>query len=787
MSSGQTSELLAGRLGRFPALLAMLILVLVAWPAAAQELPSDATSPVQLPPVVVIGSTPVPALGIPIEKYAGNVQSIPAEAIDNQNLLDISDTLYRNFGSVNISSNQGNPWQNDLTYRGFLASPLAGSPIGLSMYLDGMRFNDGFGETINWDLIPQSAISGIDIIPGSNPIFGLNTLGGALAVHTKRGFDFPGVKLEAYGGSFGRWAVNGEYGGFRGPFDWYLTFNALNENGWREHSPSDLYQLFAKVGYKTERTDVELSFAYANTDLTGNGLAPESLLARDRRAVYTFPDETKNLMYLGNLRGSRWLTDDLLLSTNAFYRYYQRKTSNGDVEISCVDDASDAVAFNPNGRVVNLGQCQGSAAGFVDQNGDPLTGDLEREAEGEFRKTKTITQDWGTTLQLSYRGKILGHGNRVTAGVAYDGHRSHFAQENADAELVPDGNSVGVQQSGPFETAVDVRTDQQNIGVYATDTFDITDWLALTLGGRYQNVNIKLRDQSGQNPSLDGDHTFQRFSPAVGLTVRARPDLTLFGSYSEGFRAPTAAELACADPNAPCNLPNAFIADPALKPVVAKTYEFGARGKLPLGDALQWSLAFFRTDVSDDILFTQTETTGAGFFQNVAQTRRQGVEVGLQGSAWKRLKYYLSYAFVDATYQTNVTLASVTDASGVQVKPGDSIPGIPPQNLKFGAQVAVLDNLWIGGDVISVSGNYLRGDDGNQQAKVSGYTVLNLNVRYAPVKFLEIWGRVDNATNANYATAGALNWNAFADPISVQRFVAPGAPIGGWAGVKVRF
>ena len=289
-----------------------------------------------------------------------------------------------------------------------------------------------------------------------------------------------------------------------------------------------------------------------------------------------------------------------------------------------------------------------------------------------------------------------------------------------------------VQQAGPFQTVVDVRTDQQNIGVYATDTFDITDWLALTLGGRYQNVNIKLRDLSGRNPDLNGDHTFQRFSPAVGLTVRARPDLTLFGSYSEGFRAPTAAELACADPNAPCNLPNAFIADPSLDPVVAKTYEFGARGKLPLGDALQWSLAFFRTDVSDDILFTQTETTGAGFFQNVAKTRRQGVEVGLQGSAWKRLKYYLSYAFVDATYQTNVTLASVTDPNGVQVKPGDSIPGIPQQNLKFGAEVAVLDNLWVGADVISVSGNYLRGDDGNQQAKVSGHTVLNLNVRYAP-------------------------------------------------------
>ena len=151
------------------------------------------------------------------------------------------------------------------------------------------------------------------------------------------------------------------------------------------------------------------------------------------------------------------------------------------------------------------------------------------------------------------------------------------------------------------------------------------------------------------------------------------------------------------------------------------------------------------------------------------------------------MKYYLSYAFVDATYQTNVTLASVTDPNGIQVKPGDSIPGIPQQNLKFGAEVAVLDNLWVGADVISVSGNYLRGDDGNQQAKVSGHTVLNLNVRYAPVKSSRSGDASTTRPTPSYATAGALNWNAFADPISVQRFVAPGAPIGGWAGVKVRF
>jgi len=780
---------------RSAALLAVVILLLTPARALAQPATAPATSSPpgsetveQLPPVVVIGTTPVPALGTPIEKYAGNAQSIsPGDLIQNQNLLDIPDLLYRNFGSVNINATQGNPWQNDLTYRGFLASPLTGSPIGLSMYVDGMRFNDGFGDTINWDLIPQSAIADIDIIPGSNPIFGLNTIGGALAVRTKRGFDFPGVTLEAWGGSFGRWGVNGEYGGFRGPFDWYLTFDSANDGGWREHSPSDLRQLFANVGYRTSATDLVATFIYANNSLTGNGLAPESLLAEDRRAVYTFPDLTKNLMYLGNVRGSQWLTDNLLLSGNAFYRYYRRDTSNGDVNLSCIAEPSGLAAFNPNGTAVAPAQCQGSAAGFVDESGQPLTGELERQPDGSARQTKTTTQDWGTTLQLSYKGKILGFGNQITAGVAYDGHQTRFIQSDADADLVPVGNSVGVQPSEPFETDVNVLTTQENVGVYFVDTFDVTEWLSLTGGGRFQSVNINIRDQTGLNPDLDGSHYYSRFSPTVGVAIRPLPKLTLFGAYNQGFRAPTAAELTCADPTAPCSLPNAFVADPPLQAAIGKTYELGARGTVPLGDGLQWNLAFFRTNVSDDILFTQTQSTGAGFFQNVAETRRQGVEAGIQGSAWKRLRYYVSYAYIDATYQTSTTLASVTALDGVPVKPGDRIPGIPPQNVKFGAQVAILDNLWVGADVISVSGSFLRGDDNNQQPRTSPYTILGLNVRYVPFKFLEIWGRIDNVTNANYATAGALNFNAFADPISVQRFLAPGAPIGGWGGIKVRF
>ena len=784
---------------------AALLFLLVTSPAAAKAPPAPPQAPapptetpeppaqtpappegaVQLPPVEVIGTTPLPSLGVPLDKYPGNAQRVTADEMKKQNLANLPDQLFRNLGPVNINGTQGNPWQNDLTYRGFLGGPLTGSAIGLSVYLDGMRFNDGFGDTINWDLIPKFALSGVDVIPGSNPLFGLNTLGGALSMRTKRGFDFPGFELSASGGSWGRWNVEGTYGGSKGPFDWFVGFNGLSESGWRDESPTDLRQLFAKAGYRTSQTDLELGYIYANNKLTGNGLVPESTLAADRSAVYTFPDQTKNIMHLVNLRGSQWLTDSLLMSGNVFYRNYQRETLNGDAEVNCVDDATGSQVFT-GGRPLHLGLCQGSAIGFFDAQGNPLAGNLALAAEGQDRVTETLTQDWGVTLQLQHRAKIFERNNRLTLGVAYDGHATRFTQSEAASDFVSRGNSVGTVRTGDFVTDVDVKTGQQNIGVYVADTFEILPQLAVTLAGRYQHVSVSIRDRSGADPDLDGDHAFDHVSPAFGLTFQPITNLTTFFSYSEGFRAPTPAEHTCADPSAPCRLPNAFVADPALKPVIARTYEFGLRGKLPLGDAFLWSFSLFRTDLEDDILFLLAETGGAGFFQNVARTRRQGAELGLQGR-WKRLEYFLSYAYIDATYQSAETLASVTDPNGVSVQAGDHIPGVPAQNLKVGVDVEVLRDFFAGANVVYASGSYLRGDDSNKQPKLDGYTTLNLSFRYRPVKHVELWGRIDNVTNAHYATAGALNFNAFADPIAVERFVAPGAPIAGWAGVSVRF
>ncbi|MGH8646972.1 MAG: TonB-dependent receptor domain-containing protein, partial [Gammaproteobacteria bacterium] len=312
--------------------------------------------------------------------------------------------------------------------------------------------------------------------------------------------------------------------------------------------------------------------------------------------------------------------------------------------------------------------------------------------------------------------------------------------------------------------------------------------LGLTFSARYQITEIKIADRTGEegNADLNGHHDFNRFNPAVGLTYAFSQALNLFGGYSESFRAPTPAELTCADPEDPCNLPNSFIADPPLDPIVGRTWEAGARGTLPLAANTRFSLAYFRTTLDEDLVFSVTETGGAGFFTNAEETRREGMEASLMGQ-WGPVDWISGYSFIEATYESAETLASVVDADGIAVEEGNRIPGIPRHNFKVGLDWAVTDFLSLGGTVIYASEQFLRGDDGNEFDTVDDYVVMNLHTKIAVGKHAELWARVDNVFDTDYEAGGTRNFNGFADPIAVERFLAPGAPRAGWVGVKLRF
>jgi outer membrane cobalamin receptor len=218
------------------------------------------------------------------------VQSGTQRDIEDSGPLDLSDFLRRRLEGVHFNEIQGNPFQADLNYRGYTASPLLGTPQGMSIYMDGVRLNQPFGDVVSWDLIPRIAISEATLMPGSNPVFGLNTLSGALSVQTKDGSRHGGTNVQVGGGSFRRGTFDFEHGGRSvNGLSWYLANSFFFEDGWRDDSPSNVRQFFGNLGWQRSRTNLAIRAAYANNSRTGNGLQEQRLLDRDYNSVYTKP------------------------------------------------------------------------------------------------------------------------------------------------------------------------------------------------------------------------------------------------------------------------------------------------------------------------------------------------------------------------------------------------------------------------------------------------------------------------------------------------------------------
>lgn len=715
------------------------------------------------PPVEVVGVTPLPGIGLPADRLPANVQSATDTRLRQRAPTSIADFLNQDFNSVHINEAQSNPFQPDVSFRGFTASPLLGNPIGMSVYVDGVRVNESFGDTVLWDLIPDPAIAGIDLIPGSNPVFGLNTLGGTLALRTQSGRSHPGLDAAISGGSFGRRAGRVAYGAAGENADVFVAGQLFDEDGWRDHSLSRVRQWFAKAGWQDASTDVSVSYTYADNTLVGNGLVPESLLRQRRSAVYTHPDETRPELHFFNLSGQHVLSPELMLSGNVYHRRVTIGTFNGDAEF--------------------------------DDGGTPL--DItDDEYEAENRRTRTRQRTRGVALQLAYTGRVAGMDNQVTVGTSRDSGTARFEQLEQEADFTDDRGTVG-ESEVELDTHVRGRTDYT--GFYVTDTLSLTESLHLTLSGRYNRARVELEDLTGEQPELNGRHAFSRFNPAAGAAFAVTRDVTLFGGYSEGFRVPTPVELSCADPAAPCSLPVAFVADPPLDPVVAKSWEVGARGRV--SDALRWNVTAYRTHLQDDILFTSLAGS-QGFFANVPRTRRQGLELGFSGQLGK-LDWSANYAHVEATFESPVQLfnpvAHPTDATQpetISVRRGDRMPGIPRHMLKLTGNYQVSGAFNVGMVVHHASSQFLRGDEGNRATPLSGYTVAHLNADYRFAPGWKLFFKVENLFDRKYATLAAFNRNAFdaaSEPLEgvgpgpVERFVSPGARRGVWLGIEYRF
>ena len=758
---------------------------------------------VLLPEVRVIATTPLSGVGIEREKVPAANFVLSGEELRPNEVANVTDALETRIGGVNVNQAQGNPFQPNLTYRGFEASPLAGNPQGLAVYVNGARFNQPFGDTVNWDLVPSIAIHRM-VLEGSNPAFGLNALGGSISVEMKNGFNYRGAEMELSGGSFGR--INGslQYGRQIDNVGVYAAVTGIGDDGWRQFSPSRLAQFYGDIGWRGNRGEVHFNVIGAGNRLIGNGTAPVELLAVDRSAVFTHPDQTRNNYARLQLSGKYELTDTWSLQGNAYYGRLSQRTKNGDATeaepcggnptILCLDDDGPQLRNRIGSPIPNFN----TASPY-----HLFPSFAERFAEGGpyavLNRTTTDTQGYGATLQASNTGELFGRPNRFITGASFDGGSTRFSASTEIGALTLDrgfeGSGMIVDQPDGSITPVDVRIRNAYYGLYFSNVLDVTDRLSATLAGRFNLAQVNMRDQIGT--ALNGDHTFSRFNPGAGLAFKITPEVSVYGGYSEANRAPTPAELSCADPAAPCSLTNFFVGDPPLNQVVARTFEAGFRGRFtPFnGATVHWNVGVFRTQTEDDIMFVSSEIIGRAFFRNIGETRRQGIEAGasIRTARWNA---FIDYAFLDATFQSALTLNSPenpsADADGrIFVRPGDFLPGLPQHALKFGASYMVTDAWKVGFTGRAVSGKFLIGDELNLNPKTDPYVLMNFVTSYALTPKATIFGVVQNVFNSKYASFGTFSPVSDVPILQVPgatdpRSLSPGAPLAFYGGMRVK-
>jgi outer membrane receptor protein involved in Fe transport len=753
----------------------------------------------------VVSTTPLAGTDLSADQVAGAVQTATAADVEKSGALDLADFMNRRLNGVYLNEMQGNPYQPDVNFRGYTASPLLGTPEGISVYLDGVRQNQPFGDVVSWDLIPKNAISEITLVPGSDPLFGLNTLGGALSVQTKDGVSNPGIDGTATYGSSGRKALQASYGGGKATgLNWFVAGNGFHESGWRVDSPSDVRQGFGRLGWRTDKTDLALTATYAYNTLLGNGLQDYRLLDANYSSVYTVPDVVADRSPSFNLSARHTFTSNLTFAGNAWFRNIRTEGINPNFNT----DSLGNNIYQPNAAE----QAVLTAAGYT---GFPTSGataantpfpkwrcianaleqnDPDERCDAVTIYSKEVQNDYGLSGQLTWltsprlAGKSAGR-NQLAAGGTLDRGSVDYTQNTAYGYLNPDRTITNVpawqdgSTNNPIDSRVNLHGLTPNWSLYFTDTLTVAKTVNITVSGRYNRFTIDNADRlspiAGPG-SLTGDYVYQRFNPAVGITWSPIATVNGYARYSQGSRAPTSIELGCADPANPCSLPNALASDPPLQQVVTDTWEVGLRGKPELSFVrnLNWNAGAFRAENRNDILFVSSVELGTGYFQNFARTHREGFDADLNGRTG-RVTWGLDYTFLEATYQSPAVLdgsannTSDSALSGypgldgnIYVQPGDRIPLIPKQTGKAYADFEATKKLVFDLTETTVSSSYARGNENNAYKAdgvyylgpgVSpGYAVTDFRAHYDLTKRLQLAVQIDNLFDKHYYTVAQL-------------------------------
>lgn len=785
--------------------------VLSLTPASAD---TPATAAPSASPLEIIGTSPLPGGGIDRSKIPSTVQSLGSEDFERRNSANVLEALGQQVPAAGLSDVQGNGFAEDFRFRGFAASPLQGTAEGIAVYQNGMRLNDAFGDTVEWDLVPPEAIDRLDV-RSSDPVFGLNALGGSVSMQMKNGFLWQGGESTLKSGPYGDAGITQEAGAHHGPFAWYGAFDALEDDGWRYHSPSNITRFYLDVGWKHGGAELHLNAGGAANFLGVIGPTPIQMLQSNWKAVFTSPQTTSDTMGFFGANLSDALAPHWMLSANVAERWFQQAHTDGnpgDFEACSRSSAAPgALCLQDDGFLrppTPIPAAWRNQFILFAPNGTTLPFSASADY-GSIDRTWTESQTLDASVQIHSDTRLFGRPNDFIAGASLDYSNVHFRANteldvlNADLSAspsaavpgtglvvhnVPNG-SLGAQFTVLFEPT-NLGAHPAYTGLFTSDTLDLTSRLSATAGARLNVAQIGMADDSGLNPELNARYTYVRANPMTGLSLRVGERLSAFAGYSEANRIPTPLELDCADPNRPCLLENALVSDPPLAQVVSHTYELGLRDNATAAGRVHWSASLYRTDSENDIVTLASSLPGLGYFTNVPLTRRQGLDLSANYRS-QHSAIYAGYSFTDATYQFSGTLSSpnnpLADANGnIQVVPGDRIPGMPAQQLKAGWNYSPVPAWTVGLDVAAASAQYFVGDDGNQNAMLGPYWNADLKLSHQLTPNLQLFAQARNLFNRQYATYGTYAQTGPVANVTLTdpRTVTPAQPLSLYAGIR---
>jgi iron complex outermembrane receptor protein len=532
---------------------------------------------VTLPAVTVVGTNEPPSLTSPLIDASTNLQrQVPG----GFTIIDAA-KLKRNRGSSVLDLLDGTPGVTLQSQNGMEATKISirGSgilsddePLGLQVLLDGFTFNQGDGEVILEDFDPGS-IQYAEVYRGANAFkYGAITLGGAINLTSKTGYDADPFSIRAVGGSFGFAQVHADGGGVEGPMDYYASINARTRDGFRAHSYENTEDLLANFGYRfTDQVENRFYLSVARTDRLVPGALTEQQLGQNPRQA-----DPENVEQKTN---KKW--DYLRLADKISF-----KSDTGE---------ADAGGYWWHRNLLERGL-------FDEDNSDGIQ--------------NYYSDNFGILLNSVTHLELFGRRNNLTIGA-----NPTLEIEN-DFDFQNNDGAKGAKTGSDRELSINVPAyveDQQ----YITENFSVLAGMQAIYVRRHLSDTFNNTDSGNQSAGLD----FRTINPKVGAIFEIDPHSEIYANFSRSWQPPSFDNmLDFDDDNPPPPFGTGSLVFSPLEPQHAWTMEVGTRGE---EGRIGWELSLYHSWVRDELLEINNASGVDIGAVNVRKTSHQGIEAGL--------------------------------------------------------------------------------------------------------------------------------------------------------------